>query len=124
MWSKPLLTQAFDVLNYSCENTANSSWSTGRLLHLPVFIPALARPLNSKMKMTSAQAVIVLEVEEGATADEIKQAYKKRALKWYTFLVNILATTIFRLLILLQSQANFSSPSRFLKGLFSFSLMR
>jgi hypothetical protein len=51
------------------------------------------------MKMTSAQAVIVLEVEEGATADEIKQAYKKRALKWYTFLVNILATTIFRLLI-------------------------
>jgi len=76
------------------------------------------------MKMTTAQAVIVLEVEEGVTADEIKQAYKKRALKWYTFLVNILATTIFRLLILLQSQANFSSPSRFLKGLFSFSLMR
>ena len=29
------------------------------------------------MKMTSAQAFIVLEVEEGATADEIKQAYKR-----------------------------------------------
>ena len=41
------------------------------------------------MKMTSAQALIVLEVVEGATADEIKQAYKKRVLKWYTFLVNI-----------------------------------
>ena len=27
--------------------------------------------------MTSAQAFIVLEVEEGATADAIKQAYKR-----------------------------------------------
>ncbi len=29
------------------------------------------------MKMTSAQAFIVLEVEEGTTTDEIKQTYKK-----------------------------------------------
>ena len=64
------------------------------------------------MKMTRAQALLVLEEEDGATADEIKQAYKKLALNWYTSLVNIrvpqLAITIFRLLILLQSQDNFS----------------
>jgi len=58
---------------------------------LAVFIPALVEPANSKMKMTRAQALIVLEEEEGATADEIKQAYKKLALKWYTSLVNILS---------------------------------
>ena len=40
--------------------------------------------------MASAQALRVLEKEEGATPDEIKQAYKKLALKWYTSLVNIL----------------------------------
>ena len=75
---------------------------------MAVFIPALVEPPNSKMKMTRAQALLVLEEEDGATADEIKQAYKKLALKWYhTPLVNIrvpqLAITIFRLLILLQS---------------------
>ena len=58
---------------------------------MAVFIPALVEPANSKMKMTRAQARIVLEEEEGATADEIKQAYKKLALKWYTSLVNILS---------------------------------
>ena len=58
---------------------------------MAVFIPALVEPANSKMKMTRAQALIVLEEEEGATADEIKQAYKKLALKWYTSPVNILS---------------------------------
>jgi hypothetical protein len=64
-----------------------------------VFIPALVEPANSKMKMTRAQALLVLEEEDGATADEIKQAYKKLALKWYT----LLSTSLFH-----------SSPSPFL----------
>ena len=42
------------------------------------------------MKMTRAQALLVLEEEERPTADEIKQAYKKLALKWYTHLFKIL----------------------------------
>lgn len=58
--------------------------------------------------MTSGKTLIVLEVEEGATADEINQAYKKRALKWYTFLVRT-SRTMSRILILLQSEANFPS---------------
>lgn len=41
--------------------------------------------------MTRAQALLVLEEEDGATADEIKQAYKKLALKWYT----LLSTSLF-----------------------------
>ena len=51
---------------------------------------ALVYPPNSKMKMTRAQALLILEEEERPTADEIKQAYKKLALKWYTHLFKIL----------------------------------
>ena len=73
------------------------------------------------MKMTRAQALLVLEEEDGATADEIKQAYKKLALKWYTSLVNILvpqlAITIFRLLMWLRSQANFSDTDYLVMGI-------
>ena len=42
--------------------------------------------------MTSAQTLIVLEVEEGVTADEINQTYEKRALKGYNCLVDVLTT--------------------------------
>ena len=61
---------------------------------------------EQKMTMTNAQAFIVLEVVEGETTDEINQAYKKGVPFQSTILVNILATTISRLLISLKSQAN------------------
>jgi hypothetical protein len=73
------------------------------------------------MKMTRAQALLVLEEEDGATANEMKQAYKKLALKWYTSLFNVLvpqlAITIFRLLMLLRSQANFSDTGYLVMGI-------
>jgi hypothetical protein len=42
--------------------------------------------------MTSAQTLIVLEVEEGVTADEINQKYEKRDLKGYNCVVDVLTT--------------------------------
>ena len=71
----------------SSQRTLNIAANT---LIVAVFIPALVYPPNSTMKMTRAQALLVLEEEERPTADEIKQAYKKLALKWYTHLFKVL----------------------------------
>jgi hypothetical protein len=59
--------------------------------------------------MTIGQTLIVLEVDKGVTTDEVNQVYKKRVLKWYTFLVDVLTITMSRLLILLHSVDNFPS---------------
>jgi hypothetical protein len=36
------------------------------------------------VKMSRSEAFKVLEMEEGATEDEIKRKYKQLALKWFT----------------------------------------
>ncbi len=84
---------------------------------------------DHKVTMTSAQAFIVLEVEEGTTADEINQTYKKGVQERCTILGHdshqhprhfdfqtsdleeSLKLPFF--LIWLQSQAHSSSSSRF-----------
>jgi hypothetical protein len=64
---------------------------------------------SKRLKMTIGQTLIVLEVDKGVTTDEVNQVYKKRVLKWYTFLVDVLTITMSRLLILLHSVDNFPS---------------